>query len=174
MANLQEITKLIAVVSLAYPRYELPEGTVHVYAGLLSDIPADALEAAARQLMVESKFFPSIAEWREKALDLMTGIYQIPSSAEAWEEVMQQINKVGHNTSPEFSHPVIRKAVDCFGWKTLCMSESIEFDRSQFFKVYEILVKRAKDIMSLLPESRKVTEKYVLGIGNLAKKLGGG
>lgn len=170
MATIEDVIKIMGVMAHAFPRYELSADSIKMYARYFQDIPKDILEAAANQIVAESTFFPSVAEWRNMALRLM----QDPSAltaAEAWEEVISEIKRVGQYRKPEFSNPLIQKAVNCFGWITLCMSESIEYDRSQFFKVYDTFVNRERDNFKLLPDVRRVSERYQLGVGDLVKKL---
>ena len=61
---------------------------------------------------------------------------------EAWAEVLGAIRSVGSYGSPEFSDPLIQKAVNCIGWRHLCLSENIEIQRAHFLKIYENLSKR--------------------------------
>ena len=180
MSTAKEVTKIMGVMAHAYPRYELSADSVKLYAQLLADIPADVLEASAKQLMVEMKFFPSIAEWREKAQYLMVGIQNIPSAFEAWGNAIAEINRCGDYTryaistrTPEYSHPLVEKAVNIIGYRNLAESENEVADRAHFFKIYESLLSRAEEELKLLPEVRAVSDKYALGIGNLAKKLEG-
>lgn len=178
MANLEEVAKCMSVMSLAYPRYEMQEATVKVYAGLLQDIPFDALEAGAKQIMAESTFFPSVAEWRQKCMELMSGIQNTPSAFEAWENAMAVVRKYGdyYNYTnfgdyPEYSHPLVERAVKTIGYRRLVESDNIVADRAHFFKIYESLLNRARDDMNLLPGSREISERYALGVGSVLKKL---
>lgn len=169
MATLEEVSKIMAVMALSYPRYELNKGTIKVYADLLKTIPQDILEAAAKEVMVSNTFFPSLAELRNKALDLMVGLQNIPSAFEAWKDAISEINRCGDYyrysirvTEPKYSHPLVEQAVNIMGYRNLCESENIVADRAHFFRVYESLLERAKNDMRMLPESRAISEKYRL------------
>lgn len=54
----------LAVLVGAYPRASLQPETVAIYAKLLADVNADALERAVERIAKRSAFFPSIAELR--------------------------------------------------------------------------------------------------------------
>lgn len=137
----------------AYPNKAIGEETIAIYLRLLSDIPADVLKAAALAHVTKSAFFPAVAELRDAAAGLMERAMNVPTAYDAWDEVCQRIATHGHYRLPEFSHPLVKKAVDgCGGWVTLCMSENQIADRARFFQVYEVYQGRQKEDNRMLPE----------------------
>jgi hypothetical protein len=138
----------------------------------LQDIPDDLLMAAAHQIgAAESFFFPSLAELRNKAIELKMATLKIPTWGEAWKECLEYINKFTWEQKDGFSHPLVEKAYNQLGgWENL-MSDDLPTARAQFRQIYESLLQRSMDDIKLLPESRIVSEKYQLEIGNLVKKL---
>lgn len=68
MATESEIGSTLAFLAATYPRYQLTKDTVRAYAMGLDDIPAAALEVGARELAKSSKWFPTLSELREMAL----------------------------------------------------------------------------------------------------------
>jgi len=67
MANPQDISKVIARLSAAFPNWNVNQYTIQVYCEDLCDIPADELEEAARICRKEPgrAFAPSIGELRQ-------------------------------------------------------------------------------------------------------------
>ena len=178
MANKQSVTQIIGVMAHAYPRFELSTNTMKLYGEMLSNIPVEILEAAARQIMVQSKFFPSIAEWREMAHNLMIGTHNIPSAFEAWQDAIHQVHRCGDyyryqviTHEPEYSHPLVKKAVEIIGYRNLLESDNTVADRAHFFRIYESLLDRAEDEVRLLPEVKAVSDKYLAGVNILTKRL---
>ena len=178
MASSGEVARIMGVMAHAYPRYELTADSVKVYGVMLSDIPVEILEAAARQIMAELKFFPSIAEWREMAHKLMIGELQIPSAYEAWENAMAQVRRCGeyyryqvNQRTPEYSHPLVEKAVNVIGYRHLCESENIGIERAHFFKIYESLLSRAEQETRMLPEVKEASRRYIEGVEKLSQRL---
>jgi len=174
MATLEQVSKIMAVMALSYPRYELNKGTIKVYADLLNTVPQDVLEAAAKEIMVSSTFFPSVAEWRNKAFDLMIGAQNIPSAFEAWQNARKEIDRCGEYyrysirvTEPKYSHPLVEQAVNIMGYRNLLESDNLVADRAHFFKVYESLLQRAQNDLRMLPESKAISEKYRLETQNV-------
>ena len=181
MAKSQEIAAIMGVMVHAYPRYELSADSVRIYTRMLSDIPVEILESAADQIMVQSKFFPSIAEWREMAHNLMIGTHNIPSAYEAWQDAIHQVHRCGDyyryqviTHEPEYSHPLVKKAVEIIGYRNLLESDNTVADRAHFFRIYESLLDRAEDEVRLLPEVKAVSDKYLAGVNILTKRLEAG
>jgi len=155
-APAKRIGQTLAVMAAVWPKFELSEQTIEVYIAMLADVPVQALEMAAKHLITTSPFFPSIAEWRSAAFDLLGEA--APTAGEAWAEVMQQIEHTGNSAQPHFSHPLIQKTVTCIGWRTLCLSEQIVYERGQFCKLYDELRQRAQEKRVMLPEVRRMVE----------------
>jgi hypothetical protein len=81
----QTVPEILTIPAAAYPRFELTPPTIRIYEQTLSDIPVDALQAATLDLIGESRFFPTVAEIRERAFALMAEQEGAPDANEAWE-----------------------------------------------------------------------------------------
>jgi hypothetical protein len=171
MTNANQIAKLMGIMTLAWPHYELKKESIDVYARILVDVPADKLELAAKHLMATSTFFPSISEWRKAAFDIMINKPSIPSAFEAWEIVLKEIEKTGSYREPHFDHPIVKRAVDCMGWSNLCLSEQLEYDRAHFFKIYDSLLSRAENDIRMLPDVKSGMQQSALEVGSVMKQL---
>lgn len=181
MANEQKITDAIEILAAAFPNNKITQETIRVYQIALSDIPSDVLEKAIIHITTTNKFFPTVAEIRDAAYLLMAGINKIPSAFEAWKEVQDQIAICGdywrysiNEKKPEYTHPLIEKAVSIMGYKQLCESDNVVADRAHFFRVYESLYQRAMNEMKMLPTVKQFSEEYQLTNGKikvLAEKL---
>lgn len=131
----EEALTVLAVLTAAYPTTEITEPTVKIYVKFLLDIPYEAAYNAVLKLIAQSKWFPSVAELRETAFEIM---HNIPSAEEAWGEVIELIHTIGFYGQPKFSNPLIIKTIKAIGgWGKLCNSENIEIDRANFMRVYE-------------------------------------
>ena len=172
MATRDEVIKLMAVITLAYPNYEIKDGQPELYYMMLQDMDYSLLEAAAQQLIGISKFYPSIAEWRQTALDLKVKAANIPTAAEAWHEMKQSFRGFGDGSEPEWSHPLIAETVRLIGYYHLghydLANES--YERTNFFKVYESLAARADADMRMLPSVRESLQ-LTSGIKMLAERM---
>ena len=132
-----DTVKLLGVLTATFPNHLSADG-VKAYAHMLSDIPIPALQVAIEECVKSCRFFPSVAEIRERATpaDL--------SAADAWEKVIQQIRLLGFYGSPKFDDPVIDRVVFSMDWQAICSSENPGVDRAQFMKMYDQMLKGKK------------------------------
>jgi len=153
MASESDVARVVSILSAAYPNWNVSPYTVEVYYQDLKDIDAHELEIACQHCRTEAgrKFAPSVGELRGAVMDLRRASLQIPSAYEAWGEVLKAFIEVGHNGSPQWSHPLIAKTVRSLGWRNLCMSEDQTADRARFLQAYEQLTQRAESEMMMVP-----------------------
>lgn len=84
-----EALKLLATLKAAYPRQELGEETLEVYARDLADLDHEVAVAAVERMRKSSRFFPTIAELRESAAEIRLGA---PPPRIAWGQVVAFVN----------------------------------------------------------------------------------
>lgn len=149
MATFETITKILALVSAAYPNFDLKPETVKVYLKLLSDLPDDLLEEASLAHIAQSAFFPTVAELRTAAFELLECQNPHPAGLVAWSEVEDQIRRVGYTGQPFFPQPMTAQIVRAMGWQNLCRSENLVADRAHFLTAYEQLRLREHNQMQL-------------------------
>jgi hypothetical protein len=172
-----DIFKILGILICAYPNNKVEKQTLQLYAKMLEDLDISILDQAAKICMTTVKFFPSIAEIRAAAAEVMARATGLPSAAGAWGEVQDLIRDEGwrNNYEPVFSHPVIGKVVGYMGgWSILCGSENQIADRARFIQAYEIEAQRAREDVQFLPEThdqiRKLAEVNAQ-VKQLAAKL---
>ena len=168
----QEV-KMLALVVLAsssYPSMQNkdPQPIVSAWSLMLADIPLEILQAAVLKVCRESEFFPSVAQIVAAAAELDPRNEKLPSAAEAWEEVEQQICAAGIYKSPVFSNELVRRAARAIGWLQLCSSENPAADRAHFLRLYESMRSKRK-------EAREIEQVMkIAGVGDLIRALAGG
>lgn len=91
MASNQEITR--AILSMRYlPNSPITAANVPEVVGMfevvLSDLPAECVDAATRQYLGTETFFPTPGRVREIAMDLQMLAMGVPTPAEAWGMVL--------------------------------------------------------------------------------------
>jgi hypothetical protein len=173
MASLVEVTKTLTFLAALYPRYALTEETIDAYHVILQDLGVGLLKAAAMELGSQDRpFFPSAGELRQAAFDLVARSDGLPTAGEAWAEVCRKIGEDGHIRVPEFSHPLVKQAVDGVGgWLNLCWSVNQVADRARFMEVYKVLMRRRRSDERMLPQVRETAAALA---GREAKRLEGG
>lgn len=160
MMNELEFGKALAVLEDAYPRYTLEPRVVRTWYAILGDLDPDLLKAAVLQIASEDRpFLPAPGEVRQCAFDLVERHSNFPTAWDAWSEVCKRIGDNGYVRVPEFTHPLIKRTVDCVGgWLQLCWSENAVADRARFVQAYETLAKRERAQVRILPQVREVLE----------------
>jgi hypothetical protein len=161
MADEKDIAGVVAMLGAAYPNFSPTEHTVEVYFQTLRDLPSELLRTAALHAISEAgrKFAPSVGELRAAAAEIQRRAANIPSSYQAWQEVMQAIREIGsYRPAPEFSHALVDESVRALGWRNLCMSENAAADRARFIAAYEQLEQRLEVERMMLPAVRAYIE----------------
>lgn len=164
-----DVMRVLGVLAAAFPANKVGKETLEVYKLTLADIPADVLEQATLHVITRSRFFPTVSEIRDAANAIMVGLHNVPSAFEAWGEVCNVIARCGQyyryqisGELPEYSHPLIERAVEIMGYRNLCESENSMADRAHFFRVYEGLLERAEEELRMLPSVRQFSDQYQL------------
>jgi len=88
------VLKMLATLTAAYMK-DLPDPTIRLYVNGLADLDDNALAGAAEELVVKSKFFPTIADIRECAVFRMVPGGRPPTADVAWHEVTLKMAQVG-------------------------------------------------------------------------------
>ena len=156
MATESEITNILKVLASAYPNFTIHPSTGKLYLDLLMDVPGKLLGAAALEHISRSSYFPTIAELRQTAFDLLRSQPgQPPDAHSAWTEVLQAFDRTGYLEQPTFSDPLIAEAVKALDWQALCRSDNPISDRSHFVQVYQALLEQRKFAVRRSPEVQK-------------------
>lgn len=141
-----EAMKLVGKLAAAYPHAKLGEGvamseTLQVYAEMLADLDFADAERAVVEIIAESRFFPTIAEIRERVASERVAL---PPAELAWADVLAAVRKVGVYRTPVFDNPCTAIAVSNVGWRAICNSETPGVERAHFIRAYERALQLAK------------------------------
>ena len=121
MADRRFVAEMCGVLAAAYPRFTLRKDTIEVYARCLADMPDAVLEAAAKDCIARSRFFPTVAELREAAHGITHAGEE--TAYEAWEQVMRSFRMC--DKCPSFRNPRTNKALDGIGgWRLVGLSDN--------------------------------------------------
>lgn len=150
-----EITKLLATMSAAWPSFRVSKESVLVWGKCLGDIPYQVLHKATLRLICTNKFPPSISELRDASLDVVRP-HEV-TSLDAWGEVITAIAEYGYYQEREALASMSAGAayvVRRMGWSELCQSEvdKASVIRAQFCKLYDHCMNE-KRRQAVLPES---------------------
>lgn len=154
-----DTVKLLAVISAAFPSIQVTEATVALWHELLGDMDLNLALTAAKKLILESPYPPTIADIRKRAVEIMTPPEDQVDAAGAWGEVMKALRFYGYyreTEALESMSPRVAKVVKYIGWREICLSEEPGVIRGQFLKMYAQVTEREQK-EQLLPASLKET-----------------
>lgn len=143
----KELAQVLAVLSAAYPRWEITEELPVVYYDLLGDLDISVLRQAAKEWAMTEKWPPTIADLRHKAAQICG--YLAPSGGQAWSEIISSINSGVYDS---WSHPAIAKAVRTFGLSEIRFSDNLSVTRAQFLKMYADVEAKSNQQVILSPK----------------------
>jgi len=140
-----EAIELIANLRDAFPSHHFPPSSVKVYAEMIGDLDGGAVGQAVREIMAESRFFPTIAEIRERVA--RAACVSLPSVEAALAELDAAVRRFSPDNSStwtwddDWSHPLIARAVHMVGGVAqLWGSRAPGVDRREFKAAYLSLV----------------------------------
>jgi hypothetical protein len=134
-----------------------------VYYDLLSDLPLNFLQFAAKRALLENEYpvFPPLGVLRKLATSAMQGPDRLPAH-EAFGIVLKAIAKYSYMREREALAALpepIAQAAQVMGWRSMCFSESTEIIRAQFCKTYDaILARRQRENLLPAPMQRFLIE----------------
>lgn len=137
----------------------LSKESATVYCDMLSDLPKEALQVAAKRVLTEHRWatYPSIAELRQAASETIRGVITELTPAKAWEIAWGAAKKIdleldyslGFHTK-DLPDQVV-EAMKVFGITALVNGKSpVEVMRGQFLKIFE-QIQAGESRKSLLP-----------------------
>lgn len=155
--NQSEFSKFYTYITAVTTDTKPSPQRMEVYWDALNDLPFEIAMISARKVIstLENPFLPMPAVFRSIAAQI-TGPC-IPSSPDAWTEVLKAIRNFGsykETEALESLNPMTRKAVMAIGYRDLCLSENIDVIRGQFRMAYEALEKR-ETMNAKTPQSLK-------------------
>lgn len=157
----QEVVKLFALISTAYPRSEafrkVSAESVEMWQMCLEDIPFAVAQKALAAHSVNSEFPPSIAEIRRAALQ--GAVEKRDTAEEAWALVLHALKNSAYNSVEEFAK-LPDKVKRCVGsaqvLKEWAISEDFNQDvaKSNFARTYRDLDKHDREFAMMPPSVR--------------------
>jgi hypothetical protein len=165
----KEMAKIMAILAAAYHNFMVDELKVEVWHSMLGDLNYEVVQIAIKKSILESPFAPSIAEVRKAAIELKNP--HLLSSAEAWEEVNQALDRYGYYDQAramESMSPLTARVVRAIGFSRFCLSNNLSVERGHFIRLYEELAKQEQSKL-LLPERIKEQIKQI-GVPRIAEK----
>jgi hypothetical protein len=144
----EEFFKFSAALRTYYPREKLlpNKESMELWYTQLNDLSYEVAVKVLNVWVTTEKWSPSIAEIREKALEL-TCVSASNNWADGWEQILKAIRYYGRyreDEALESMDETTRNVAKRLGFRNLCDSENIIADRAQFRNIYEQVAERQK------------------------------
>lgn len=148
-----------------------------LYWKVLEPYTDEQCEAAFKELIYSSKFFPKPADFIESIQGTKKN-----RATEAWLDVLGSVVKIGNYQSVKFADPIIHSVVQTMGgWPELCMMENdqVIWKQREFERLYEVMALRDGKHPDYLPGTHELenfrtgfeVENHVVRVGYDNKKL---
>jgi hypothetical protein len=157
---------IMMALAAGYPKFELGEASLDFYYAILGDLPADLLKAATLEYARQGKWFPTAAELRNEAFDLIDRADGRINASEAWGRVVKAASAVGHLREPKFEEPVIYQAIDAVGgWRHICHAPetTLMSTRARFIEAFERFRTEERTATRMLPQIRELVGQLQAG-----------
>lgn len=167
--NKQETTQIITLLagnynSISQKTKEQKQMMLNTWYECLKDLEYNIVLEAVKKTIIESEYPPTIHEIRKNVIDLTQPVENDP--VKEWEECYRMICNGAYMTEEQFKQhsPICQKFLgSTTQLKEYATNTNFNFDvvRSNFFKQYDIIVKREKE-NKLLSESMKELQKQLI------------
>lgn len=139
------LTASLVMMREMFPESKIGKGGMKMYREVLeqSGYSLDVLNMAMRKALETAKFFPRVSDILEAAKSIQKTATNnaggLPTSGEAWEEIMKNARHEGNPSKWKYSCPAVEKAAKRFGTMEILLipASTVGVARSQFIKIYE-------------------------------------
>ena len=125
-----------------------------LYWKILKPYTNEQCEAAFKELIYSSKFFPKPADFKDILCGKIKNI-----ATEKWLDVLRAVSVIGNYKSVRFADPVIHSVINAMGgWQQLCMMQKDEekWKQKEFERLYEVISQRGGKHPEYLPGAHEM------------------
>lgn len=157
----ERFKKIMVVLTSAFPNYAMQAATMEVYYKSLSDIELEELEAAVYDCITKCEFFPTVRAIRDSHAHIQVQIRGELTAEEAWVFTCEQMREHGFYNAPNIQSDLIWQTIHALGgWRAMCQATNLEADRAHFMRIYDNLLKRQKEKITIAPVVKKLIEQH--------------
>ena len=147
MINKKDIVDILTLLKMTYPGAlkDLQEDElkmmVEIWCEDFKNTPKEDFNKAIQEIRYTSKFFPSIADIKEK---LAKDKVNLPDAEDEWQEVINSVHRYGYYRQQDALNslnPYTRKITQYIGFERICMASPEEqvWNKKNFIEEYNAL-----------------------------------
>lgn len=148
--NKEQFVKGITFLTIAYNK-EFTKEQIGVWYEFFKDTDYDTFRKAVKRIIPQKQFMPSIAELKQEIALISNPILQLNADQE-WGEVLNAVRKYGRNREGEALNslkPYTKYITKQVGFIRICNSENIQWERKEFFDLFNMNKERDMDTLML-------------------------
>ena len=152
--TLMMLTNLLSM----YPNHTLNDYATERWVEAMRDVPAQAAYTVVERWIDTEKWFPTVAEFKERMHDAAS---PLPSPDEAWELVLERVRSTypGVPAPAWQTHLEIKEALNDIGkiWAVrTAEGDTLERKRAQFVRAYTRRRDAARGVSALAPGMKEI------------------
>ena len=166
----EQFVKGITFLTIAYNK-EFTEEQISVWYEFFKETDYDAFRQAVKRIIPQKQFMPSIAELKQEIALISNPILQLNADQE-WDEVIKAVRKYGsyrEQEAMESLKPYTRNIVRQVGFKRICLSENIQWERKEFMDLFN--TNKERDETALMLGEPQMTLAELIRISDMKKQL---
>jgi len=141
-----ETARLLAVIALAYPTFEVSPQKVALWQDMLQSVDFSLAQRATRRHIAESKWAPTVAEILDACREVAYGPQL--AAGDVWHQLITAVRRYGNyriDEAREALPAAVMQAIEHLGgWERVCMSENVDMLRAHFLRTWESIAAREK------------------------------
>jgi hypothetical protein len=172
--NKDQVIAILKILKTSYPKFysdmtkEDMLNTIDLWTEMFAHENPALVVAAVKNLINTFKWPPTIADVKDEMYKLTQTETETP--VEMWNKIKAAMSRASYYAQEEFDKlPEVAKKFVGSPNQLREWALSIDYNdgvtKGQFFKQYEILKKREKDNMLMLPEVRNITKQLANNMG---------
>jgi len=148
--NKENFIKGLKYLGIAYNK-EFTEEQAVVWYDFFKDTDYEVFRAAVKRIIPKNQFMPSIAELKQEIALISNPVLQLNADKE-WDEVINAVRKYGSYREDEAMNslkPYTKYIARQVGFRRICMSENIQWERKEFIDLFNMNKERDMDTLML-------------------------
>lgn len=157
--NKEQFIKGLKYLGIAYNK-EFTEEQATVWYDFFKNETYDNFRNAVKRIIPKKQFMPSIAELKSEIALLSNPVLQLNADKE-WENVLNAVRKYGSYNEEKAMNsldPYTRSIVRQVGFRRICMSEAIQWERKEFMELFNMNKERDETALMLGEPQMTLTE----------------
>ena len=157
--NKEQFIKGLKYLGIAYNK-EFTEEQATVWYDFFKNETYDNFRDAVKRIIPKKQFMPSIAELKQEITTISNPVLQL-NADEEWDNVLKAVRKYGSyqekeamNSLKSYTRHIARQV----GYRRICMSESIQWERKEFIDLFNMNKERDENTLMLSEPTMTLAE----------------